>query len=200
MNCRIFAPLVSSSYISIRAGRPIRKPWISAQPSRRRKVRSPSVSPLGDDRDLECVSKTDDGAHDRRRLGIGIHAGHEALVDLDLVERERLQRRHRRIAGAEIVHGYVHAESLQPAQGGKRARRVIEDDAFGDLQLQARRRQPRVQEDHVHEAGQIAVTELHRRKVHADLQRGGPGCRLAACSAHAPMRRSRRSCRSARRV
>ena len=38
----------------------------------------------------------------------------------------------------------------------------------------------------MHEAGQIAVTELHRRKVHADLQRGCPGCRLAAGFAQRP--------------
>ena len=38
----------------------------------------------------------------------------------------------------------------------------------------------------MHEAGQVAVAELHRRKIDADLQRRCPGRRLAAGFAQRP--------------
>jgi len=40
----------------------------------------------------------------------------ERPIDLDLVEGERLQRRQRRVAGAEIIHGDPDAEQLQAPQ------------------------------------------------------------------------------------
>ena len=65
-------------------------------------------------------------------------AAHEALVDLDLVERRLLQIAERGIAGAEIVEREPHADRLQP--GEHLVGRVIvgEEHAFGDLQLELR--------------------------------------------------------------
>ena len=37
------------------------------------------------------------------------------------------------------------------------------------------------------QSGQVAVAELHRRQIDRDLQRLGPGCRLAARLAHDPL-------------
>ena len=55
--------------------------------------------------------------------GLRTELGDERLVDLDLVERERLQIGQRRIAGAEIVHRDAHAERLQAPQD-RRGRRA----------------------------------------------------------------------------
>src|SRR3954464_6130606 len=58
---------------------------------------------LGDDRHFEAMAKIDDGAHDRRRLRIPAEIDDEGAVDLDLVERERLQIAQRGVPTAEIV-------------------------------------------------------------------------------------------------
>ena len=55
--------------------------------------------------DIQSFPKTDDGADNLGRLPVALHAGDESPIDLDLVELERLQRRERCVAGAEIVHG-----------------------------------------------------------------------------------------------
>src|SRR3979409_1777366 len=46
---------------------------------------------LGDDRHLQAVAEPDPRATDRRRLRIAAEIDDEGAVDLDLVERERLQ-------------------------------------------------------------------------------------------------------------
>src|SRR5258707_9307018 len=69
---------------------------------------------LGDNRHSKAVAKTDHCANDRRRLRIAPEIDDESAVDLDLVERKRLQIAQRRIAAAEIVHGNAHAQRLQP--------------------------------------------------------------------------------------
>jgi hypothetical protein len=53
---------------------------------------------LGYDRHLERVSETDDRTHNGAGLFVGTDSEREAAIDLDLVERKRLQRRQRRIA------------------------------------------------------------------------------------------------------
>src|SRR3984957_19715407 len=71
---------------------------------------------LCDDRHFETMAKADYGAHDRGRLRIASEIDDKGAVDLDLVERERLQIGQRGVAAAEIVHGDAHAERLQPPQ------------------------------------------------------------------------------------
>src|ERR1700688_3483028 len=46
---------------------------------------------LGDDRHFETMAEADHGAHDRGRLRIAPEIDDKGAVDLDLVERERLQ-------------------------------------------------------------------------------------------------------------
>src|ERR1700719_1171332 len=69
---------------------------------------------LGDDRHFKAVAKADDRPDDRRRLRIAPEIHDKGAIDLDLVERKRLQVAQRGIAAAEIVHGNTHAERLQP--------------------------------------------------------------------------------------
>src|SRR5258708_17305351 len=54
--------------------------------------------PLGHDRHLQAVAKADPGANDRPRLRVAPEIHDKSAVDLDLVERERLQIAQRGIA------------------------------------------------------------------------------------------------------
>ena len=84
----------------------------------------------------EAVAEADDGLDDRPRLGAAVHVGNEGAIDLDLVEREAAQVAERAIAGAEIVHGDAHAELAQLVQRGERVLAVLQQDRFGDLELE----------------------------------------------------------------
>src|SRR2546430_10946330 len=58
---------------------------------------------LGDDRHFQRMTEIDHGPDDCRRLRIAAEIDDKGAIDLDLVERERLQITQRRIAAAEIV-------------------------------------------------------------------------------------------------
>src|SRR5207244_5026853 len=60
------------------------------------------LDPLGDDRHFEAVTEVDDSANDCRGLRVAPEIHDKGAVDLDLVERERLQIAQRGIAGTEI--------------------------------------------------------------------------------------------------
>src|SRR5436190_3344053 len=94
---------------------------------------------LGDDGHLQAVAETDDGPDDRRRLRIPSEIDDEGAVDLDLVERKRLQVTQRGIAAAEVIHRYADPERLQPPQQCQTAIEILDQYAFGDLKLQPAR-------------------------------------------------------------
>ena len=71
---------------------------------------------FGDDRHFKTVTEANDRAHDRRRLRIASKIHDKGAVDLDLVERERLQIAQRGVAAAEIVHRNSYAHLPQPMQ------------------------------------------------------------------------------------
>jgi hypothetical protein len=62
---------------------------------------------------------------------------HKGLVKLDLVERKRVQRRQRRVAGAEIVHRNRNPHRLQLAQDVQAPALVGHDGRFRHLYLEA---------------------------------------------------------------
>jgi hypothetical protein len=97
---------------------------------------------FGDDGNIQTMAEPDHRADDRRRLRIASQIHHECAVDLDLVERKRLQIGQRGIAAAEIVHGDADAERLQPPQQRQAAIEVIDQHALGDLEFQPPRGQP----------------------------------------------------------
>ena len=97
---------------------------------------------LGEHRQFQPAGETDHGADDRRGLRVGSQFRYEGLVDLDLVERKRLQIRQGGISRAEIVHRDAHSERLEPPQDRDRAREILHQDPLGDLEFQPARRQP----------------------------------------------------------
>ena len=84
----------------------------------------------------------------------------EDPVDLDLLERESVQIRQRGIPGSEIVERDVDAEQLELAQDRYGAGEVVDQNAFGDLELEPVRPKARLEQDRVDELCQIAVMEL----------------------------------------
>jgi hypothetical protein len=60
----------------------------------------------------------------------------EDPVDLDLLEREGVQVRQRGVAGSEIIERDVDAEQLELAQDRYGAGEVIDQNTFGDLELE----------------------------------------------------------------
>ena len=62
-------------------------------------------------------------------LRLADQAGDEAAVDLQALDREAVQVRQRREAGAEVVQLRQHAVAAQRAQRAQRARRVVEQRA-----------------------------------------------------------------------
>ncbi|GCC44573.1 hypothetical protein chiPu_0028521, partial [Chiloscyllium punctatum] len=141
---------------------------------------------FGDDRHFKAVAEIDHRAHDRGRLRIAAEIDDEGAVDLDLVERKRLQIAQRGIAAAEIIHRDAHAERLQPAQQRQAAVEILDQHTLGDFELEAIGRQPGLEQDRMDQADEVAMGELRRRQVHRDLHRNRPGGRLAAGFAKDP--------------
>src|SRR5690242_20253548 len=73
-----------------------------------------SLDALGAGIHTQRLGEGDNGADDRR-VAVGRRGGpaHEALVDLDLVERRFLQIAERAVASPEIVEREAYAELLQ---------------------------------------------------------------------------------------
>ena len=99
-----------------------------------------------------------------------VEIGDEGLVDLDLVEGERLQIGQRGIAGSEVVHRNADTERFQPAQDGDRAGEISDQNALGDLKFKPVRLEPGFQQNGMHETHKVTMLELHWRQVDCDLQ------------------------------
>jgi hypothetical protein len=121
------------------------------------------LHPFRDDRNVEGTREAQDRADDLGRLGSGLKVGDEAAVDLDLVERERLEIGQRGVPGAEIVHRDADAERLQPSQQVEGAGEIADQHALGDLDLEPRWRKSRLQQDLVDGPFEVAGLELDRR-------------------------------------
>jgi len=67
---------------------------------------------LGEDRDSQTATETDDSPDDGHRMVIVFQIVHKNAVDLDLIERKRMQVRQRRVSRSEIVHGDLYAQRL----------------------------------------------------------------------------------------
>ena len=101
---------------------------------------------LGDEVETEGVAEVDDPFQKHEVGSTGVDRVGEAAVDLDDVDREALQVGERRVAGAEVVERERDAARLQCREPllGVLARR--EQDALGQLERQAVRREAGVGE------------------------------------------------------
>src|SRR5579871_4908190 len=75
-----------------------------------------TVSPLGDDGFAELPRQSEDRFDDRLPLAAFAHFAHEAVIDLDLIDRHARKIAQRGIAGAEIVERNGDAMSSDAAE------------------------------------------------------------------------------------
>ena len=154
---------------------------------------------LGRGLDAERMGELGDRMDDRARAVAGQQVVDEAAVDLELVEREALQIAERRIAGAEIVERDADAERAQRVEQLQRRFAALEEDRFGDLDLEPVRGEAAVGERAQDRLVQRAAVELDRRDVDRDADMLGPVRRLRRRLRGSPRRRSERSGRCPRR-
>src|SRR5579862_2165482 len=91
---------------------------------------------LGHHLHAEAMAHVDDGSYQygiRRVVG---RIAYERLIDLQSADRELLQRRQRRVAGAEVVDRQVQAHVVQLLQHLHRAAWLGHQGGLGDLQLE----------------------------------------------------------------
>src|SRR6185369_6511006 len=105
-------------------------------------------------------------------------AGDERAVDLQDVDREALEVAQRRVAGPEVVDREMDAERPQLRQPADRAGGSLHEAALGDLEDEARRRQPGVLDGLLDRLDEVRLLELAGREVDADLQRRQPETEL----------------------
>jgi hypothetical protein len=130
----------------------------------------------------------DDGGGKGQVVGIPLHVGHEAAVDLDPVHRHAAQMAQTGEAGAEIVQPHLHAGAVQPGQQRAGLGLIADDRGLGQLQVQARGRQAGFAQGIGHHLRQVAGAQLSRRNV-TDTNSGS--CPSAGCPIP-PLRRMRR--------
>ena len=122
---------------------------------------------LADRVDAQRARQRQDRAHQCQAFGAGftIQAGDEAAIDLQCLDREAVQVGQRGEAGAEIVQQRQHAAAAQGVEHAQRARRIVEQRDFGDLDAQPVRIGAGVV-DHAQQAlGEIVRTEMPWRHV-----------------------------------
>src|SRR5262249_22259180 len=82
----------------------------------------------------ERFGKADDRPNDGQVAGVGTQVAYEPGVDLEHVDRQRLQVRQNGIAGAEVVDGDLDPDLLELGQGLAGGFDVVHHRTFGDLQ------------------------------------------------------------------
>jgi hypothetical protein len=133
------------------------------------------LDPLRDHVHAEAVRQRHDRPDDLLVAFLRGRAAHERLVDLDGVEREAVQVAERGIAGPEVVDGQLDAVALELLERARHELRVLQDDALGDLQLEAAGAQARLAHDAEDLLHAVRMHELPPGQVdvHGQVPRGG---------------------------
>src|SRR5437762_2437658 len=98
---------------------------------------------LGHDLESEAVAQVDGRLHDGRARSVdGANVLDEGPVDLHLLERQLVEVRERRVAGAEVIQREAHPDPAELAQGAHGALRLGEEHALGDLEAERRGARP----------------------------------------------------------
>ncbi len=144
-----------------------------------------AFDPLGDDRQTQGPGESDDRARDHFVVGVGQQIPHEGLVDLQLIERQLLQVRQRRVTRAEVVEGKAHAPCLQGTHLGDDVLDIVEQHALGELQLEIARVRAASGENGQHLVDEVRLpklpgTDVDRNRETLPPRPGGPQCRLGA--------------------
>src|SRR5580700_4765546 len=109
------------------------------------------------------MAERDDRLDDGAGMAGGAERTDKGAVDLDLAEREFLQVAQARIAGAEIVERNADAERAQRFESLQGLLRVFDQNPFGHLEDDARRRNAALGNNGGDKIDQLAVADLDRR-------------------------------------
>jgi hypothetical protein len=139
----------------------------------------------------EVAGHRQDRLHDRGAVGVVRRVAHEALVDLQLVQRHLLQVGQVRVAGAEVVDREADPERGQLAHAADGLADVLDQQAFGDFEDQLLRRRAGLLQHGAHLGHEIRLAELQRTDVDRQRQRMAGGvqrqpCRQASRSTQRP--------------
>src|SRR6202789_3815154 len=102
---------------------------------------------FGDDLEAQGLPERNNGAHDRRIVRILADVRDKGAIDLQRIERKALQIIQRTIAGAEVIDGERKSEFLERQQRTAPSFGIAHQNAFGQFQLEQRRRQFRLSDD-----------------------------------------------------
>ena len=146
---------------------------------------------FGDDGEAQGLAHRNDRFGDRHVFGIMRNRVNEGTVDLERVDREALELRQRRVAGAEIVDGHAHAHGLDGAELLGRPSDIAHHHAFCDFELEQFRGHARILQHGDEVLQPIFVGELARRQVdrhaHGRQARTQPGDILCTRSLQHPL-------------
>src|SRR5438270_9179031 len=106
-----------------------------------------ALDALGDDGEAKRVRHLDDGAHDGGIRLVVEHIGDERAIDFERGERKAREIGEARVAGAEVVDRDSHAGLAEPAQYADGVIRIVHQLAFGDFELDQRRRDAGASDD-----------------------------------------------------
>ena len=120
------------------------------------------------------MRERDDGLHDRP-VGDLVEPGHERAVDLDRVERQVLEVRERRVAGAEVVEDEAHAVIAELAEDPDPGLGLVHHDALGDLELEGAGLQAGLGQDRGDVLDEVGRRELARGQVDRHERAGRSG-------------------------
>ncbi|MDP9397604.1 MAG: hypothetical protein M3P96_07150 [Actinomycetota bacterium] len=142
-----------------------------------------ALDSFGDGAQLQRGAELGDGLHERPVLGPPVQAGDEGTVDLQGVDGELLEIGQRRVAGAEVVEGELHAQLLDLAQPAQRRVGVVQEQGLGDLEDQYGWIETALGEGRGDVVGDLSRHDLPGGEVDVDPQRAarvGPGAGLPA--------------------
>nr|AHE14884.1 hypothetical protein asmbl_17 [uncultured bacterium] len=126
---------------------------------------------LRDDPHPEVVRELHDRAGDERLVLAGRHAQHEALVDLQLVQRQLPQQGQRRVAGPEVVHRQPQAQRVQVGEHRPVADALLDDAALGELEGEQLPGDAVPAQRPPHPVDQVRLGQRPRGEVDRDRQR-----------------------------
>ena len=97
------------------------------------------LHPFGNHVKPQAFRHRDDGLYDRVGTFDDAQATDERYIDLELVQRQAHQVLQRGVTGAEVIHGKLDAGFLHGAHGGNGVFDIVQQQAFGELQLEMHR-------------------------------------------------------------
>src|ERR1700678_2155117 len=139
---------------------------------------------FGDDLETQVVPERNNGAHDRGIVRILADVRDKGAIDLQRIERKALQIIQRTVAGTEVIDGERKSEFLERQQRTAPGFGIAHQNAFGQFQLEQRRRQFRLSDDIADLEQRLRMREVPPGYIHGNARRrqsrSTPLCHIAA--------------------